>query len=136
MGARLYYAKVVDRELFYTRGARIHPGLPNEVVLLDEPGPAGAFLVMRGWGDDHGTFTEQWRIEGPAGGVVYQSAPRELHLATRTHLERLEDEIADLEFDYAADDYNVVFTLDDHEVARVRFSVDHRDRAGAPTNEG
>jgi hypothetical protein len=46
-----------------------------------------------------------------------------LHLATQTHLERLEDEVADLDFEFAADDYNVVFTLDDREVARVTFSV-------------
>ena len=87
------------------------------------PGKAAAFLVLRGWTDDHGTFTEHWRIESPGGTVVYQASPRELHLATHTHVEKLEDELADLEFDYAAEDYNVVFMLDDAEVARVTFPV-------------
>ncbi|HVF53955.1 MAG TPA: hypothetical protein VNC78_10195 [Actinomycetota bacterium] len=123
MGARLSYAKVIDRDLFFKLGAKVHPGLDNDVILPDEPGKAGVFLVIRGWVNDHGTFTEQWRIEGPAGGVVYESLPRELHLATPQHIERLEDEIADLEFDYASDDYAVVFVLDESEVARVRFSV-------------
>ena len=123
MGARLQYAKVVDRELFFTRGGKLHPGLESCVRLDDAPGQAGAFLVMRGWTDDHGTFTEQWRIETPGGRVVYESLPRELHLATATHVEKLEDEVADLDFEYAADDYNVVFVLDDSIAARVTFPV-------------
>jgi hypothetical protein len=123
LGARLQYAKVVDREVFFTRGGKIHPGLENKVVLNDEPGQAGAFLVLRAWTDDHGTFTEQWRIESPGGKVVYESLPRELHLATTGHVEKLEDEVADLDFEYGADDYNVVFVLDDSVVARVRFPV-------------
>lgn len=124
MGARLHYAKVIDRSLFLTRGAKVHPALENKVVLQDEPGTAGVFLVLRAWGDDHGTFTEQWRIESPGGEVLYESVPRELHLATETHVERLEDEVGDLELQYSADDYNVVFTLDEMEVARATFPVE------------
>lgn len=123
MGARLQYAKVIDRQLFMTRGGKLHPHLENQVLLQDEPGRAGAFLVMRGWTDDHGTFTEQWRLEGPGGGVIYESLPRELHIATKTHVERLEDEVADLDFQYSADNYRIVFTLDESEVARVSFPV-------------
>ena len=123
MGARLQYAKVIDRELFYARGAKVHPGLENEVILEGEPGKAGAFLVLRAWTNDHGTFTEQWRIEDPGGAVVYESVARELHLATPNHVERLEDELADLELEYAADDYTVVLRLDERTVARVRFRV-------------
>jgi hypothetical protein len=123
MGARLRYAKVIDRELFMIRGGRIHPSLANEVVTNDEPGRVGAFLVIRAWSDDHGTFTEQWRIETPGARVLYESTPRELHLATKTHVEHLEDEVADLEIEFAADDYTVVFTLDETEVARVDFPI-------------
>ncbi|CAN5666739.1 hypothetical protein BH24ACT26_BH24ACT26_03930 [soil metagenome] len=123
MGARLQYAKVIDRELFYARGGRIHPKLENDVVLQDEPGVAGAFLVLRAWTGDHGSFTEQWRIKSPGGATVYESVPREIHLATEGHVERLEDEVADLELDAAADDYNVVLFLDEREVARATFSV-------------
>lgn len=123
MGARLQYAKVIDREIFFARGGKVHPGLENCVELNDEPGRAGAFLVMRAWTSGHGTFTEQWRIESPGGKVMYESVARELHLATRQHVEKLEDEVADLDFDYASDDYHVVLVLDDSEVARVRFPV-------------
>ena len=123
MGARLQYAKIIDRELFLTKGGRIHPGLENEVMLLEEPGPAAVFLVVRAWTDDHGTFTEQWRIESPGGSTLYESTPRELHMATTQHVEKLEDEVSDLDFQFAADDYNVVFTIDDMEVARVQFPV-------------
>ncbi|HEU4480632.1 MAG TPA: hypothetical protein VFS18_02000 [Actinomycetota bacterium] len=123
MGAKLRYAKVIDKELFYNKGAKISPGLENEVVLADEPGNAASFLVLRGWSDDHGTFTEQWRIEGPGGGKVFESTPRELHLATQTHIERLEDEVSELEFQYSSDDYEIVFVLDDVDVARTRFTV-------------
>lgn len=123
MGARLQYAKVIDRELFMNRGGKLHPHLENQVFLHDEPGRAGAFLVMRGWTDDHGTFTEQWRLEGPGGGVIYESLPRELHIATKSHVERLEDEVADLDFQYSAENYSVVFTLDETEVARIDFPV-------------
>ena len=123
LGARLDYAKVIDRELFYNRGGKVHPGLENQVIIQQEPGQAGAFLVLRGWNDDHGSLTEQWRIEAPGGIPIYESVPREIHLPTKSHTERLEDEISDLEFDFAADNYNLVFLLDDNEVARVRFEV-------------
>ena len=123
MGARLHYAKIVDRELFMTKGGKLHPGLQNEVVVNDEPGRAAAFVVFRGWGDDHGSFTEQWRIEDPVGRSVYESIPREIHLASNGHVERLEDEVADLDFEFAADDYSVVFLLDEREVARATFTV-------------
>jgi hypothetical protein len=124
MGARLVYAKVIDRERFFVKEqGRVHPQMENEVVLNEEPGVAGAFLVLRGWGDDHGTFTEQWSLKGPGGQTLYDSLPRELHLPAKGHIERLEDEIADLDLDSASDDYHVVFTLDEEEVARVRFHV-------------
>lgn len=123
MGARLLYAKVIDRLVFLNRGAKVHPGLDNLVLLLGENRRAGAFLVLRAWTDDHGSFTEQWRLEAPGGLLVYESTPRELHLATPEHVERLEDEIADLEFDYDSDTYNAVFLLDDIEVARATFPV-------------
>lgn len=131
MGARLQYAKVIDRERFLTKGGRIHPGLPNQVLLLDEPGKAAIFLVMRAWCDDRGTLTEQWRIESPGGTTLYESAPRELHLPTVQHVEKLEDEIVDLEFQFASDDYAVIFTVDESEVARVGFPVvfnDHHEK--------
>ena len=123
MGARLQYAKVVDRARFYHQGGRVHPSLVNAVLLHDEPGQANVFLVLRAWTDDHGTFTEQWKIESPGGRIVYESTPREIHLATTTHVEKLEDEVNDLEIEYRSDEYECVFTLDDREVARVRFPV-------------
>lgn len=123
MGARLQYAKVIDKDLFYKRGGRVSPGLENEVRLLDDDGKARAFLVLRAWTDDHGSFTEQWRIEAPGGLLVYESLPRELHLATTTHVERLEDEVADLDFEFESDQYNAVFLLDEIEVARATFPV-------------
>ena len=129
MGARLAYAKVIDRQLFLTKGGRLHPGLDNEVLLRDEPGPAAIFLVMRGWTEDHGTFTEQWRVESPGGTTLFSSTPRELHLATEKHVERLEDEVADLEFEFGAEDYSVVFTLDDRDVARIDFPVRFNENA-------
>ena len=123
MGAKLQYAKVIDRQRFLEKGGRVHPGLANEVLLLDEPGHAAVFLVLRGWGEDHGSFTEQWRIVSPGGSVLYESAPREIHLATERYTESLEDEVIDLEFQFAADDYTLAFVLDDMEVARVDFPV-------------
>ena len=131
MGARLAYAKVVDRQRFYMEGAKIHPGLDNGVLLDGEPGKAGAFLVLRGWTDDHGTFTEQWRIQEPDGRTIYESLPRELHLPTTSHTERIEDEVADLDLDFASDGYNVIFFLDEVEVARTRFPVRAQNQDGA-----
>ena len=123
MGARLHYAKVIDRELFYSRGGRIHPGLANEVVLRSGEVVAGAFLVLRAWTDDHGSFTEQWKIEGPGNVLIYSSLPREMHLATPSHVEKLEDEIADLAIEDPDASYQAVFLLDDEEVARTRFFI-------------
>ena len=123
MGARLQYAKVIDRELFYARGGRVHPKLESNVILQQEPGTAGAFLVLRAWTGDHGSFTERWSLRSPGGATVYESVPREIYLATESHVERLEDEVADLELDVAADDYQLVLFLDDREVARARFIV-------------
>ena len=123
MGARLQYAKVIDRERFMIKGGRIHPGLESWVVCADEPGRVAAFLVLRAWGEDHGTFTEQWKIVTPGGRVAYQSSPREIHMATEAHVEKLEDEVADLDIEFASDDYECVFVLDEREVARVRFPI-------------
>lgn len=123
MGARLAYAKVIDRKMFYDKGGTLHPKLENGVVLQGEPGTAGAFLVFRGWSDDHGTFTEQWKIKEPEGRTIYESTPREVHVASESHTERLEDEIADLSLEFAADDYDLIFFLDEREVARVTFPV-------------
>jgi hypothetical protein len=123
MGARLVYAKVIDRERFLIRGGKVHPGLNNEVLVDSEPGRVAAFLVLRGWGEDRGTFTEQWRVETPGGTALYTSTERELHLPSNSYVERLEDEVIDLEIEYAADDYSVVFNLDDREVARVNFPI-------------
>ena len=123
MSARLQYAKVIDRELFYSRGGRIHPGLVNEVVIKDGEIVAGAFLVLRAWTGDHGSFTEQWRIEGPGNALMYESLPREMHLAAPSHVEKLEDEIADLAIEQQGLSYQAVFLLDDEEVARTRFSI-------------
>ena len=123
MGARLNYAKVIDSNEFFARGGKVHPGLPNVVIVRDEPGVAAAFLVLRGWVRDHGTFTEQWRLEDPVGLPIYESVPREIHLPTAEHVERLEDEVSDLQIEYAADEYAVVFALDEREVARVAFTV-------------
>jgi hypothetical protein len=123
MGARLQYAKVVDRERFYIRGGKIHPGLTSGAELAAEPGTVAAFLILRAWSDGRGTFTEQWRIESPGGTALYESAPRELHVASNSHVERLSDEVADLNVEYAAEDYRVVFQLDGREVARVDFPI-------------
>jgi len=123
MGARLRYAKVIDRELFFVKGARLHPGLHNEVVLNEEPGVAAAFLVLRAYADDKGSVTERWAIEGPGGQRIYESSEREIHLPTKSHEERLEDEVADLKVDAASDDYNVVFYLDERQIARVGFEI-------------
>jgi hypothetical protein len=123
MRARMVYAKVVDRQAYMERGGKVSPGLESKILLQDEPGPALVFLVLRAWTDHHGTFTEKWRIEGSGGGIVYESLPREVHLATETHVEHLEDEVADIDFQYAADDYSAVFTLDDTDIARITFPV-------------
>jgi hypothetical protein len=123
MGARLRYGKVIDRELFYKRGARVHPGLPSTVLVNEEPGVAAAFLVLRAWSDDHGTMTEQWRIEGPGGLTLYESHPREIHLPTKRHIERLQDEVSDFKIDLVDTNYSAVFLLDDEEVRRVRFDI-------------
>lgn len=123
MGARLQYAKVIDRERYMIKGGRVHPSLENWTVCMDEPGPVASFLVLRAWSDDRGSFTERWRIVTPGGRVAYESAPREIHMATTTHVEKLEDEVTDLQIEFAADDYECVFILDESEVARVRFPI-------------
>ena len=123
MGARLRYAKVIDRKLFFDQGGKLHPGLESVVVVDDEPGVAAAFLVFRGWVDDRGSVTESWRIEGPGGITIYEGLPREIHLPTKSHIERLEDEISDLEIEQVDGDYNIVFELDENEVARASFTV-------------
>jgi hypothetical protein len=123
MGARLAYAKVIDRQVFYEKGGNLHPKLENEVLLQDEPGKAGAFLVFRGWADEHGGFTEQWAIKEPEGRTVYRSSPREIHIPSANHTERLEDEVSDLELEFAAENYQLLFFIDESEVARVSFSV-------------
>jgi hypothetical protein len=123
MGARLRYGKITDRELFFGQGGRLHPGLDNVIVVHEEPDVAAAFLVFRGWSDAHGSVTEQWRIEGPGGLTIYESVSREVHLPTKSHVERLEDEVSDLKIDQVDGNYSCIFSLDEEEVGRVAFSV-------------
>jgi hypothetical protein len=122
MGARLVYAKVIDKQLYLQRGGEPTPGLDNDVVVNDEPGIAATFHVLRAWTDDEGGVSERWTIESPGGLTLYEAAPRELHFPTREYVEHLEDEVANLKVDYAAD-YTAVFYLDEHEVARVTFPI-------------
>ena len=132
MGARLVYGKVVDSQLYLERGGSPSPGLPNDVVVDDEPGIAAKFHVLRAWSEDEGSVTERWTIESPGGSIIYEATPRELHFPTLQHVTELDDEVADLKIEYAADDYNVVLYLDEHEVARVTFPV---RRDGEPALE-
>lgn len=125
MGARLRYAKVVDRQSFINSGGAIRPGLANEVELPDgDPGRAEPFYVLRAWDDVDAAFTETWRIVEPEGRTVHTSAPREV---LSSH-DDLSDEVDDAEFDFAADGYQLVFEVDGGEVARVDFPV----KSGVP----
>ena len=120
MGARLKYAKVVDRELFLRTGAEIKPGLENRVQLISEaPAKAGVFEVHRNWYNFDGAFTETWRIQDPHGRTVYEGLQREV---LDDNMD-LVDEIADLEFEYADTGYQLVLEVDGREVARADFEV-------------
>ncbi len=125
MGARLKYIKVVDRELFLRSGGNITPRLENRVQLLAEP-PAkvGVFEIHRNWYDLQGAFTESWRIVDPHGRTLHEGLDREVTAGNQD----LVDEVAALEVEYADDGYQVVFFIDDREIARVDFEVtDARD---------
>ena len=120
MGARLKFAKVVDRDLFLRTGAEVTPGLDNRVELLAEaPAKAAGFMVRREWYDVDGAFTESWSIQDPHGRTVYQGLDREL-VGGNTEIV---DEIDDLVFDYADSGYQLVLAVDGREVARADFDV-------------
>lgn len=120
MGARLKFAKVVDRDLFLRTGAEVTPGTENRVQLLSEaPAKAGSFMVRREWYDVDGAFTESWGIRDPHGRTLYQGLDREVVGGNQ----ELVDEIDDLLFEYADNGYQLVLSVDDREVARVDFDV-------------
>ena len=120
MGARLKFAKVVDRDLFLRTGAEVTPRLDNRVELLAEaPSKAAGFMVRREWFDVEGAFTETWTIRDPHGRTLYQGLDREVVGGNQ----QLVDEIDDLVFDYADSGYQLVLEVDDREVARVDFDV-------------
>ncbi|HYI44820.1 MAG TPA: hypothetical protein VE174_05070 [Actinomycetota bacterium] len=123
MNVRLAYGKIIDRQVFYEKGGNLHPKLDNIVLLQAEPGIAGAFLIFRGWADDHGSFTEQFKIKEPEGRTIYTSSPREVHIVSATHTERLEDEVADLEFEFAGEGYLLILYADGREIATINFDV-------------
>lgn len=120
MGARLKFAKVVDRDLFLRTGAEVTPGLDNRVEILGEaPAKAAGFMVRREWYDVDGAFTESWSIRDPHGRTVYHGLDREV-IGGNTELV---DEIDDLVFDYADSGYQLVLEVDGREVARAGFDV-------------
>lgn len=121
MGARLRYAKVVDRDAFLRSGGTVRPGLDSQVRLPadTEPVHAAPFLVLRAWEDADGAFTETWRILDPHGRTVRAPVEREV-LATQGELA---DEVADQLFEYADDGYQLVLEVDGAEVARADFPV-------------
>ena len=120
MGARLKFAKVVDRDLFLRTGAEVTPGLDNRVELLSEaPAKAAGFMIRREWYDVDGAFTESWSIQDPHGRTLYQGVDREI-IGGNTEIV---DEIDDLVFDYADSGYQLVLSVDEREVARADFDV-------------
>ncbi|MPZ73757.1 MAG: hypothetical protein GEU74_11085 [Nitriliruptorales bacterium] len=120
MGARLKYAKVVDRDLFLRTGGEIRPGLDNRVALLGEaPAKAASFTVRRQWYDVEGAFTESWSIQDPHGRTVYEGLDREVVGGNQ----ELADEIDDMLFEYADSGYQLVLAVDGREVARADFEV-------------
>ena len=120
MGARLKFAKVVDRDLFLRTGAEVTPGLDNRVELVGEaPAKAAGFMVRREWYDVDGAFTESWAIRDPHGRTVYQGLDREVVGGN----DELVDELDDVLFEYADSGYQLVLDVDGREVARVDFDV-------------
>ena len=120
MGARLKFAKVVDRDLFLRTGAQVTPGLDNRVELLSEaPAKAAGFMVRREWYDVDGAFTESWSIQDPHGRTVYSGLDREV-VGGNTELV---DELDDVLFEYADSNYQLVLSVDGREVARAAFDV-------------
>lgn len=120
MGARLKYAKVVDRDLFLRKGGEITPGLENRVQLHGEPpAKADGFTVRRQWYDVEGAFTESWRLVDPHGRTVHEGLDREVVGGN----DELVDDVDDILFEYADSGYQLVFSIDDREVARVDFNV-------------
>ena len=120
MGARLKYAKVVDRDLFLRTGAQITPGLENRVELPGEaPAKAAGFGVHREWYDVDGAFTESWSIQDPHGRTIYEGLDREVVGGN----DALVDELDDVLFEYADSGYQLVLAVDGREVARADFDV-------------
>ena len=120
MGARLKYAKVVDRDLFLRTGGEVRPGLDNRIELQGEaPAKAKGFSLRRQWDDVDGAFTESWRIEDPHGRTLYDGLSREVVGG----IEELVDDIDDVLFEYADTGYQLVLGVDDREAARVDFEV-------------
>ena len=120
MGARLKFAKVVDRDLFLRTGAQVTPGLDNRVELSSEaPAKAAGFMVRREWYDVEGAFTESWSIQDPHGRTIYQGLDREIIGGNTEQV----DELDDVLFEYADSGYQLVLSVDGREVARVDFDV-------------
>jgi hypothetical protein len=120
VGARLKYAKVVDRDLFLRTGGEVRPGLDNRVALQSEaPAKAAGFAVRREWYDVDGAFTESWSIQDPHGRTLYEGLDREV---VGGNFE-LVDEIDDVLFEYADTGYQLVLSVDGREVARADFEV-------------
>lgn len=119
MGARLRYAKIVDREEFLRSGAHIRPGMGSGVELAgDPPAAVKPFYVLRAW-EGFDALTESWWIRDPHGRTLYGPLVREV---TADHGD-LADEIDDLRVDFAGDAYQLVLDIDGREVARADFPV-------------
>lgn len=120
MGATLRYAKIVDRDSFQRRGAKVRPGLDSGVRLKGEaPSLAAPFYVLRAWDGVDAGFTETWRLVEPYGRTVRESMPR----AVLAEHDDLADEVDDQEFEYAEERYQLILEVDGREVARVDFPV-------------
>ena len=120
MGARLKFAKVVDRDLFLRTGAQVTPGLDNRVELVGTPPTkAAGFMVRREWYDVDGAFTESWSLQDPHGRTIYSGLDREVIGGN----EELVDELDDVMFEYADSGYQLVLSVDEREVARADFEV-------------
>lgn len=119
MGATLRYAKVVDRDRVQEHGG-VTPSTDNVVQLAgDAPATARDFIVARAWDGIEAGVEERWRLEDAHGHVVYRGAPRTV-LAGHGDIA---DELRGVRFEHTDDDYQLVFELDELEVARAAFAV-------------
>jgi hypothetical protein len=114
----LVAAAVVDQRVWETHGDTS----PDGIYLTGQPGPALPFVIFRAWKIPVGHVSEEIRLYGPSGRMIWRWGPDHRRMAGMFDLTTELDVVTDASFDETGT-YVASFIVDDQVVGEIEVPV-------------